>query len=134
MTGPSEQSGRYSRPADTTHVAIASAVQSNFRFTVGTAGANDGSTIALGSYGAGPLLTTAGAGTRMIWYPREAAFRVGTVGNTEWDDANIGAYSVALGRSIAAECLRLGTRNGIPLDQRQWHTRPVVRSKPGKLP
>jgi|GEM_PF-1355775 len=38
-----------------------------------------------------------GAGTRMMWIPAKAAFRAGAVATTEWDDANIGNYSVATG-------------------------------------
>ena len=43
-----------------------------------------------------------GAGTRMMWYPRKAAFRAGYVNGTQWDAANIGAYSVALGINVRA--------------------------------
>ncbi len=38
-----------------------------------------------------------GPGTRMMWYPDKAAFRVGYVDGTEWDKANIGNYSFASG-------------------------------------
>ncbi len=38
-----------------------------------------------------------GAGTRMMWYPAKSAFRAGLVTGTQWDDANIGAVSVAMG-------------------------------------
>ena len=44
-----------------------------------------------------------GAGTRMIWYPRKAAFRAGYVEDTQWDDhstiQNIGKNSVVFGNS-----------------------------------
>ena len=43
-----------------------------------------------------------GAGTRMMWYPKKAAFRAGHISGTEWDDANIGAYSTALGLNSTA--------------------------------
>ncbi|VAX14907.1 Phage tail fibers, partial [hydrothermal vent metagenome] len=43
-----------------------------------------------------------GAGTRMMWYPKKAAFRAGYVNDTEWDDANIGYYSSAMGYSSKA--------------------------------
>ena len=43
-----------------------------------------------------------GAGTRMMWYPKNAAFRAGTVSGTKWDDANIGANSVAMGLETTA--------------------------------
>lgn len=57
----------------------------------------------------GPTIITAttpyappvqGAGTRMMWYPQKAAFRVGRVNATQstfWDKDNIGLYSFASG-------------------------------------
>jgi hypothetical protein len=53
--------------------------------------------LATGTFGTSPSITTAGSGTRMMWYPRKAAFRAGGVSGTEWDDINIGNYSTALG-------------------------------------
>jgi hypothetical protein len=51
-----------------------------------------------------PNLTTAGTGTRMMWYPKKTAFRSGYVETTQWDDANIGQNSVAFGDSgLASE-------------------------------
>jgi hypothetical protein len=38
-----------------------------------------------------------GAGRRMMWYPGKAAFRVGYVNNSQWDQNNIGNYSFASG-------------------------------------
>ncbi|MEZ4816571.1 MAG: tail fiber domain-containing protein [Flavobacteriaceae bacterium] len=55
-----------------------------------------------GTFGAGTALTLSGAGTRMFFYPRKAAFRAGNVTATQWNDANIGDYSVAMGRSTIA--------------------------------
>ena len=55
----------------------------------------------IGSHGTGSL-SLSGAGTRMIWYPGKAAFRAWNVGGTEWNDTNIGNYSVALGKSTVA--------------------------------
>jgi len=43
-----------------------------------------------------------GAGTRMIWYPAKAAFRVGNVTANEWDKANIGSVSFGSGASTKA--------------------------------
>ncbi|HEX2202226.1 MAG TPA: tail fiber domain-containing protein [Longimicrobium sp.] len=43
-----------------------------------------------------------GAGTRMMWYPRKAAFRAGYINGTQWDAANIGEYSVAIGQEVRA--------------------------------
>jgi hypothetical protein len=44
----------------------------------------------------------AGPGMRMMWYPRKGAFRAGTVSDTQWDDANIGPYSLAAGTDTTA--------------------------------
>jgi hypothetical protein len=54
-----------------------------------------------GTVGSGAIPVT-GAGARMMWYPGKAAFRAGTVGGTEWDDANVGTYSTAAGISSRA--------------------------------
>jgi hypothetical protein len=43
-----------------------------------------------------------GEGTRMMWYPDKAAFRVGHVTGTHWDKDNIGSYSVAMGYNTKA--------------------------------
>lgn len=42
------------------------------------------------------------SGTRLIWYPEKAAFRAGYVNGTQWDAANIGNYSVAMGQNARA--------------------------------
>jgi hypothetical protein len=38
-----------------------------------------------------------GTGTRLMWYPGKGAFRAGRVNGTQWNDNNVGMYSVALG-------------------------------------
>ena len=43
-----------------------------------------------------------GAGTRMMWIPNKAAFRVGIVNDVQWDDANIGVNSFATGGNTVA--------------------------------
>lgn len=43
-----------------------------------------------------------GPGTRLMWYPRKGAFRAGSVAGTQWDAANIGIYSVAMGQDVRA--------------------------------
>jgi hypothetical protein len=43
-----------------------------------------------------------GAGSRMMWYPQKAAFRVGYVDGSQWDKDNIGIYSHASGFSTTA--------------------------------
>jgi len=73
--------------------------------TTNSAGAYDlGNTngfLSAGTYGAGNV-PTEGSGTRLMWYPQKAAFRAGSISGTQWDDANIGAYSVAIGQDVRA--------------------------------
>ncbi len=79
---------------------------------VGTAGSGvplskfhvaDGSVLFSGTTGSTPV---SGAGTRMMYVPGKAgAFRAGTVYGSEWDDANIGALSFAVGESSTASGL-----------------------------
>jgi len=57
---------------------------------------NDGGILAKGTFGAGAALTTSGAGKRLIWYPRKAAFRAGSATADRWNDANIGTHSTVL--------------------------------------
>jgi hypothetical protein len=47
-------------------------------------------------------IPTEGAGARMVWYPNKAAFRAGHVGNTQWNDVNIGDNSIAMGTDTKA--------------------------------
>jgi len=55
-----------------------------------------------GNFGLGIIPTEVG-GTRMMWYPGKAAFRVGNdASGTNWTDANTGDYSVAMGQSTMA--------------------------------
>lgn len=57
--------------------------------------------VAKGTFGSGTIPAT-GSGVRIMWYPKRAAFRAGLVGGSEWDDANIGTASVALGDNTKA--------------------------------
>jgi hypothetical protein len=43
-----------------------------------------------------------GAGTRMFFNPNKAAFRAGYVDGTQWDNANIGNFSTAIGHNTEA--------------------------------
>ncbi|OYT43399.1 MAG: hypothetical protein B6U88_01085 [Candidatus Aenigmarchaeota archaeon ex4484_56] len=83
------QSGTSLYPSDNNWNVGIGTTSPEFKLTLD----NDGGIIAKGTYGSGATLTTSGAGTRLIWYPRKAAFRVGYVSGTQWDDANIGDYS-----------------------------------------
>lgn len=71
--------------------------------------------VALGEFGVSSTLNPAlsGAGTRMIWYPRKAAFRAGSINGTQWDDANVGSYSVAFGQNNKASGLNSFIGGGI---------------------
>lgn len=57
--------------------------------------------VSSGTFNTGALAPS-GSGVRMVWNPRRAAFRAGEGLNTDWDDANIGNYSVAFGRARAS--------------------------------
>jgi hypothetical protein len=61
----------------------------------------DGGFVAGGTYGRGTI-PAIDAGVRMMWYPAKVAFRAGHVTGSEWDDANIGDYSTALGLNTTA--------------------------------
>ena len=55
--------------------------------------------------GIGGTLVADGIGTRVLWYPEKAAFRAGQVTGTlgnQWDDANIGSWTVAIGEDVRA--------------------------------
>jgi hypothetical protein len=54
-----------------------------------------------GSFGVGSI-PFEGAGVRMMWHPAKAAFRVGEVQGTYWDEDSIGHYSVSLGYNTRA--------------------------------
>jgi hypothetical protein len=64
----------------------------------------DGGTLLGGDYDGGfsSRIPAEGSGTRLMWYPGKAAFRAGYINGTQWDDANIGNYSVAIGENVRA--------------------------------
>lgn len=57
--------------------------------------------VSTGTIGSGALAPS-GGGTRMVWNPRKAAFRAGSITGTGWNDANIGQSSVAFGEGTIA--------------------------------
>jgi len=69
-----------------------------FKLTLG----EDGGILAKGSINSGASLVSTGYGSKMIWYPRKAAFRAGYQVGDEWNDAMIGKYSIALGSTVEA--------------------------------
>ncbi len=62
---------------------------------------NDGGMLAKGTFGSGVNLSTTGAGVRLIWYPKKAAFRAGIATSNSWNNLNVGNYSTALSSSMA---------------------------------
>ena len=57
---------------------------------------SDGGFLAGGAFGAGSI-PASGAGARLMWYPGKSAFRAGLVDGAQWDDANVGVRSTAMG-------------------------------------
>lgn len=64
-------------------------------------GGEDG-LLVTGDFGQGADLETSGAGTKLFFYPKKAAFRAGRVLSNRWDDAQIGDYSFAWGYQTEA--------------------------------
>lgn len=72
------------------------------------------SILAVGTFGSGWTEPNLGAGTRMMWYPRKAAIRAGNVSGTQWNNANIGDYSVAFGlnnKALSSSSFSVGQGN-----------------------
>jgi len=90
-------------------LAVSRNGQSLFRVNV------NGGAIFGGTYTAGSSnrIPAEGSGTRMMWHPDKAAFRVGGINGTQWDDANIGNYSISMGenvRSLGDNSIAVGLR------------------------
>jgi len=62
---------------------------------------DDGALLGLGESSTG-VIPKEGTGTRMMWYPGQAAFRAGEVTGAQWNDSNIGTWSVAFGLNTKA--------------------------------
>jgi hypothetical protein len=62
---------------------------------------SDGGFYLGGNFGEG-VIPSLSKGSRLIWHPRKAAFRAGYVDGSEWDNPNIGTYSIATGISTMA--------------------------------
>ena len=58
--------------------------------------------VSTGTFGSGAIVPTVSGLPAMIWNPKKAAFRAGIVGTFEWDDSNVGDYSVAFGEGNMA--------------------------------
>jgi hypothetical protein len=72
-----------------------------------------GNLVSDGQFGTAPTVSISGAGTRMIWNPRKAAFRAGYVDSTQWDDSNLGTYSVVFGRNNKATGVASAALSGL---------------------
>jgi hypothetical protein len=87
---------------NTERMRIASAGKVGIGVTAPTASlhvaGNDGF-VEEGTFGTGGAIPATGAGTRMMWYPKKAAFVAGYVSTNLWTDVNIGNYSFATGNS-----------------------------------
>ena len=57
--------------------------------------------VSTGTLNSGALAPT-GTGIKMFWNPRKAGYTVGYTVGTQWEDANIGLYSVAFGTETIA--------------------------------
>lgn len=63
----------------------------------------DGLLLGTGPYtGATSSLRNFNIGPNMIWAPHKAAFRAGLINGVQWNDANLGRYSVAMGINTMA--------------------------------
>jgi hypothetical protein len=58
--------------------------------------------ILTGTYDAGWTEPDLGAGARLVWHPKKAAFRAGYVALTQWNEASIGGFSFAGGYGTTA--------------------------------
>jgi hypothetical protein len=52
--------------------------------------------------GVSGVVPTSGAGTRFMWSGSKSALRAGSVNGAQWDDVNVGSWSVALGGNTTA--------------------------------
>jgi uncharacterized protein (TIGR02145 family) len=55
-----------------------------------------------GTLGSGATIDLTGAGPRLFFNPKKAAFRAGFVDGTQWNDATVGQYSTAVGSGTTA--------------------------------
>lgn len=55
-----------------------------------------------GTLTATPSVPNLGAGSRLMFYPGQSAFRAGYVSGNQWDNSNVGRFSMALGSNALA--------------------------------
>lgn len=112
-------SGNYVYPTDTDSKPLIFAglgtSTPSFKLTMD----NDGGILAMGEFGTGTILSNwvAPMPTRgLLWYPRKAAFRAGYASGTQWNDVNIGDYSVSLGEDSISSgnySVTIGNENAV---------------------
>ncbi|PNG53319.1 MULTISPECIES: hypothetical protein [unclassified Variovorax] len=73
-----------------------------FAADAGLTFSSTGDLMVSGTYTGTASVPASGAGTRTFFDVQKAAFRAGAVNGTQWDNANIGNYSVAIGESTTA--------------------------------
>ena len=78
-------------PASVLHISAGSNLTKGFLVT--------------GTYDFNSTVPDLGAGSRVMFYPGKGAFRAGVVTGTEWDNANVGQLSTALGFNTKASYL-----------------------------
>lgn len=72
---------------------------------------DDAGLVARGAFDIGAI-PASGAGVRLMWYPRKAAFRAGRVLGSQWDDASVGQWSAAFGENTMATGTHSVAMNG----------------------
>lgn len=94
LAAPWDQTGAYVHLVNPNNQVGIGTSAPEFKLTLD----NDGGILADGTYQSGATLSpTTGIKTRLIWYPKKAAFRAGKVSGDQWSDANIGDFSTAFG-------------------------------------
>ena len=96
-------SGGFKFPDGTTQTTAASGGDGGpFIPLNGAANSTEGFAVT-GTYDLNASPPAIGAGTRLMWFPGFGAFRAGMVGGSEWDAANIGYHSVAMGLGTSSD-------------------------------
>ena len=62
---------------------------------------DDASLVSFGTFGQGTI-PVQGPGVRLMWHPAKGAFRAGGIDDRQWNDTNVGDYSVAMGWNAEA--------------------------------
>ncbi len=93
------------QPVSGSFIANGTSLQSGANFNISGTGVIGGNEVIGGSLlDSGSVATTpaSGAGRRMMFVPALGAFRAGGIDGTQWDNANIGLFSIAEGWDVKA--------------------------------